>query len=57
VIVNLCRSSWAGIQHFGAALWSGDIQSTLQDFRNQIPAGLNATISGIPWWTTDIGVS
>jgi len=54
-IINLCRSAWAGSQRFGAALWSGDIQSSFEDFRNQIPAGLNAAISGIPWWTTDIG--
>ena len=54
-IINLCRSAWAGSQRFGAALWSGDIQSTFEALRAQIPAGLNAGISGIPWWTTDIG--
>jgi alpha-D-xyloside xylohydrolase len=54
-IINLCRSAWAGSQRFGAALWSGDIQSTFEALRAQIPAGLNAGLSGIPWWTTDIG--
>jgi alpha-D-xyloside xylohydrolase len=54
-IINLCRSAWAGSQRFGAALWSGDVQSNFEEFRAQIPAGLNTAISGIPWWTTDIG--
>jgi alpha-D-xyloside xylohydrolase len=36
-------------------LWSGDVQSSFEEFRAQIPAGLNAALSGIPWWTTDIG--
>jgi len=54
-IVNLCRSAWAGSQRFGAALWSGDIQSSFEALRAQLPAGLNAGLSGIPWWTTDIG--
>lgn len=54
-IVSLCRSAWAGSQRYGAALWSGDVQSSFEEFRAQIPAGLNAAISGIPWWTTDIG--
>jgi len=54
-IVNLCRSAWAGSQRFGAALWSGDVQSNFEEFRSQIAAGLNAGLSGIPWWTTDIG--
>jgi alpha-D-xyloside xylohydrolase len=54
-IISLCRSAWAGSQRYGAALWSGDVQSNFEEFRAQIPAGLNAAISGIPWWTTDIG--
>jgi alpha-D-xyloside xylohydrolase len=54
-IINLSRSAWAGSQRFGAALWSGDIQSTFEALRAQVPAGLNAGLSGIPWWTTDIG--
>jgi alpha-D-xyloside xylohydrolase len=36
-------------------VWSGDIDSTFEDLRRQIPAGLNIGLSGIPWWTTDIG--
>jgi len=54
-IVLLCRSAWAGSQHYGALVWSGDIDSTFEDLRRQIPAGLNIGLSGIPWWTTDIG--
>ena len=54
-IVSLCRSAWAGSQRYGALVWSGDIDSTFEDLRRQIPAGLNIGLSGIPWWTTDIG--
>jgi alpha-D-xyloside xylohydrolase len=54
-IVLLCRSAWAGSQRYGAVVWSGDIAPTFGDLRRQIPAGLNIGLSGIPWWTTDIG--
>jgi len=53
--VLLCRSAWAGSQRYGAAVWSGDIPATWQSLRLQVRAGLNVAISGIPWWTTDIG--
>jgi alpha-D-xyloside xylohydrolase len=53
--VLLCRSAWAGAQKFGAAVWSGDIPATWESLRQQVRAGLNIAISGIPWWTTDIG--
>ena len=39
----------------GALVWSGDINSTFGALRNQLVAGLNMGIAGIPWWTTDIG--
>jgi len=54
-ILNLCRSAWAGSQRYGAAVWSGDINSTFEAFQAQVRAGLNIGLSGIPWWTTDIG--
>ena len=54
-IVFLCRSAWAGSQRFGAAVWSGDVYSTFESLRAQVKAGLNMALSGIPWWTTDIG--
>lgn len=54
-IITLCRSAWAGSQRYGAAVWSGDIASTWASLRRQVRAGLNIGLSGIPWWTTDIG--
>ncbi|KAI9733633.1 MAG: hypothetical protein M1834_003235 [Cirrosporium novae-zelandiae] len=54
-IVNLLRCAWAGSQKFGALVWSGDIASSWSSLRNQVAAGLNMGIAGIPWWTTDIG--
>jgi alpha-D-xyloside xylohydrolase len=53
--IFLSRSAWAGSQRYGAAVWSGDVPSTFEFFRKQVPAGLNIAMSGIPWWTTDIG--
>ena len=54
-IINLLRCAWAGSQKYGALVWSGDIHSSFESFRNQFAAGLNMGIAGIPWWTTDIG--
>jgi alpha-D-xyloside xylohydrolase len=54
-ILSLCRSAWAGSQRYGALVWSGDIDSTFEDLRRQISGGLSIGLSGIPWWTTDIG--
>lgn len=54
-IVNLLRCAWAGSQKYGALVWSGDIASSWDSFRNQLAAGLNMGMAGIPWWTTDIG--
>ncbi|MDR0731967.1 MAG: glycoside hydrolase family 31 protein [Treponema sp.] len=54
-ILNLLRCAWAGSQRYGALVWSGDIHSTFESLRNQLAAGLNMGLAGIPWWTTDIG--
>ncbi len=54
-IITLSRSAWAGSQRFGAAVWSGDIPCTFDALQKQVRAGLNIAMSGIPWWTTDIG--
>jgi alpha-D-xyloside xylohydrolase len=54
-VVNLLRCAWAGSQKYGALVWSGDIASSWESLRCQLAAGLNMGISGIPWWTTDIG--
>lgn len=54
-IVNLLRSAWAGSQKYAACVWSGDILSTFEALRDQLSAGLNMGLAGIPWWTTDTG--
>ena len=54
-IVMLGRAGWAGSQKYGGAVWSGDTQSTWHDFNQQFKAGLNMVMSGIVYWTTDIG--
>ncbi len=53
--INLLRCAWAGSQRYGALVWSGDIHSSFASLRNQLAAGLNMGLAGIPWWTTDIG--
>jgi len=54
-IIMLPRAGWVGTWKNGAVLWSGDIAPTMQVMADQIPTGLSAMMSGIPWWTTDIG--
>ncbi|MDE3178106.1 MAG: glycoside hydrolase family 31 protein [Acidobacteriota bacterium] len=51
----LSRSAAAGMQRNSAVAWSGDVFSTWAAFKRQVPAGLNYSISGLPYWTTDIG--
>jgi alpha-D-xyloside xylohydrolase len=51
----LTRSAFAGIQRYSSATWSGDVAAGWDTLRRQIPAGLNFNLSGVPWWTTDIG--
>jgi len=51
----LSRSAYAGAQRYGVTAWSGDVLSDWVTFARQIPAGLNYAISGMPYWTTDIG--
>ncbi len=51
----LSRSAYAGTQRLGVTAWSGDVLSDWVTFARQIPAGLNFSISGMPYWTTDIG--
>ena len=54
-VVNLTRSGSPSIQQYGVILWSGDIMATWDVFRNQIAEGLSMCMSGIPYWTLDIG--
>ena len=51
----LTRSAFTGMQRNAAAAWSGDSLTTFDTLRRQIPAGLNYSLSGLPYWTTDIG--
>jgi alpha-D-xyloside xylohydrolase len=51
----LSRSAYAGNQRNAAVTWSGDINGEWATFVDQIPGGLDFTLSGIPYWTTDIG--
>jgi len=54
-VVILSRSGYLGQQRYGAAVWSGDISGDWLTFARQIPAGLNYSITGLPYWTTDTG--
>lgn len=54
-IVNMTRCAWVGSQKYGAAVWSGDVRSNFASMRDQLSAGLNIGIAGIPWWNSDTG--
>lgn len=54
-VMMLTRSAFAGQQRNSMAIWSGDISSTWQVFRNQIAGGVNFSMAGIPYWNSDIG--
>ncbi|MBQ8781110.1 MAG: glycoside hydrolase family 31 protein [Oscillospiraceae bacterium] len=54
-ILSLVRCAWAGSQKYGVLTWSGDIHSSFRAMREQLQAGLNMGMAGIPWWTSDIG--
>lgn len=51
----LHRNGYAGMQRYASFLWSGDVYSTWETLKNQIPIGVNAGLSGMPYWGTDIG--
>lgn len=51
----LTRSGFAGEQRYSTATWSGDIGTRWEDMRAQMTAGLNFSLSGIPFWGMDIG--
>lgn len=51
----LTRSGFAGLQRYSTASWSGDIGTRWEDMKAQISAGLNFAMSGIPYWTQDVG--
>ena len=54
-VVNLTRSTYLGGQRYGVITWSGDISASWTSYRNQIIAGLNYCVTGLPYWTIDIG--
>ena len=51
----LTRSTFGGLQRYGSASWSGDVAARWDDLREQISAGVNLSLSGLPNWTHDIG--
>jgi alpha-D-xyloside xylohydrolase len=54
-VLILGRSSFAGQQRNAVVVWTGDIAGTWDVFRKQVKCGLNYSLSGLPYWTTDIG--
>jgi len=53
--ITLTRAVWAGAARLGTVLWSSDIWSTFEELAAQVPEGVAASLSGIPYWTTDTG--
>ena len=53
--LQMTRSGYFGIQHYGTFSWSGDILASWKEMKKQIPSGLNYTLCGIPFWNTDLG--
>ncbi|HEX3571570.1 MAG TPA: TIM-barrel domain-containing protein [Acidobacteriaceae bacterium] len=51
----LTRSAFLGQQRVGGTVWSGDVYQSFWALSRQVPAGLNYALSGMPYWTTDIG--
>jgi alpha-glucosidase/alpha-D-xyloside xylohydrolase len=51
----LHRNGYAGMQRYASFLWSGDVYSTWETLKVQIPIALNTGLTGIPYWGTDIG--
>ena len=54
-ICSLIRCGWVGSQKYGALLWSGDVNSTFESLKDQVIAGIEMGIAGIPWWNSDVG--
>ena len=51
----LHRNGYAGMQRYASFLWSGDVYSTWETLKVQVPIGINTSLTGIPYWGTDIG--
>ena len=51
----LHRNGYAGMQRYASFLWSGDVYSLWETLKNQVPIGINTSLTGVPYWGTDIG--
>ncbi|HTM39136.1 MAG TPA: TIM-barrel domain-containing protein [Terriglobales bacterium] len=51
----LHRNGYAGMQRYASFLWSGDVYSTWETLKTQVPIAVNTSLTGIPYWGTDIG--
>jgi alpha-glucosidase (family GH31 glycosyl hydrolase) len=51
----LHRNGYAGMQRYGAFLWSGDVYSTWETLKTHVPVAVNTSLSGLPFWGTDVG--
>ena len=54
-VVTICRNAWAGSQRYGACPAPHDIMSSFEHLEEYMKVGLNVMMSGIPWWSCDIG--
>ncbi len=54
-VVNLTRSAYMGQQRYATITWSGDVVATWETLRRQIADGLNFCVTGVPYWTLDVG--
>ncbi len=54
-VLNLTRSSWAGQHRYATVTWSGDVSSSWETLRRQVPEGMNFMAAGENYWTTDAG--
>ena len=54
-VMILTRSATAGLQRYGAHVWSGDLESTWTSLRDQVASALNLSLCGIPYHNSDIG--
>lgn len=54
-VMNLTRSGYTGSQKYGVVLWSGDVFASWDNYKKQIAEGLSLCVSGLPYWTFDIG--
>jgi alpha-D-xyloside xylohydrolase len=54
-VFNLTRSAYPGQQRYGTVTWSGDVSATWDTLRRQIADGLSFCVTGMPYWTTDVG--